>query len=741
MLSHRFQDEWILETLLTEGLADPEIVYNARRAKTDEFVEWLLDKQGVSEERVYSAVRRRHNVEGVIPDPKKIDRMALSLVPERICRRRLVLPLSCDHEVVTIAMARPLNLDAINDVEKMAGRKVKVQFALKKNIDHLLNQLLAPELILEDITAQLRAEAATVEVVGDVSDDAGEQISSPIIRLVDTLIAKAVTMQASDIHLEHADNESIIRFRIDGIMRSIMKIPLYSSRPVVSRIKIMSNLDVAEHRRPQDGRSKLRVEGQEIGLRVSILPTAHGETAVIRLLDKRVASVPFDQLGFRDSVASRLRRLISAKQGFVLVTGPTGSGKTTTLYSAVNLLKSDATNIVTVEDPIEYKLDGINQVQVNEKQGLTFAGVLRSVLRQDPNILLIGEIRDQETADVAFQAAMTGHMVLSTLHTNDTVSSIGRLMDMGVDRNRIASGLSGVTAQRLVRKLCLSCRVERNAEEIDANVAQLLKVHDLPTTVFVSKGCTECHLTGYKGRVAIVELLKIENEVRDLISSGALESEIYEIALEIGRLYTLTRDALTAATEGRTSLEEAMTLIGGIEQRTLPRKPGKKPAGAAPSAPPTAEALQALIKPAVDSVSASKPEDDGKEPQGKRRRILVVDDEEAIRVILRVTLERHGFEVLEAASGSEALGKVLEERPDMLLTDLDMPGLDGRQVVKAIRGDLGMNDLPIIVLTASAREHQREDLLAVGVNDYLTKPFDPRSIPIRVESVFARREA
>ena len=744
MLEHRFGDEWIVQSLLDEKVADPEIVYNARRAKAPEFVEWLLDEKLCTEAKIYAAVRSRHQVESAVPDPQAIERMALTSVPERVCRSRKVIPLSCDHQHVTVAMARPLDMDAISDVEKMTGRQVNPVFTLYRNVKHLLNLLLAPEMILEDITSKLRSEAASVEVVGDVSSDLGEQISSPVVRLVDTLITKAVSMKASDIHFEHADNESIFRFRIDGMMRNIMKIPLYSSRPVVSRIKIMANLDVAEHRRPQDGRAKLMVDGHEIGLRVSILPTAHGETAVLRLLDKRVATVPFDKLGFRDSVGSRLRRMITPKQGFVLVTGPTGSGKTTTLYSALNLLKSEETNIVTVEDPIEYKLDGINQVQINEKQGLTFAGVMRSVLRQDPNVLLVGEIRDRETADVAFQAAMTGHMVLSTLHTNDTVGSIGRLMDIGIEKNRIASGLTGVVAQRLVRRLCLHCRLQVNAKAIDVGAAQLLEELDLPTTAYTSKGCTECHLTGYQGRVAVVELLKIEREVKELILAGAPETEVYQTALDVGRLYTLTRDTMTAAHEGRTGLEEAMRLVGGLDHRLTSKKTKPASTHSVPPVSPSPEALEALTRAAIEEKSMGEnPTETTKDeaPKGNGRRVLIVDDEPAIRVILKVTLEREGYEVLEAGGGAAALGKVLEERPDLLLTDLDMPGLDGRQLVKAIRGDLGMLDLPIVVLTESASKNAREDLIAAGVNDYLTKPFDPKLVSARVESMFARRDA
>jgi len=728
LVEHRFNDEWIVQSLLDEGVTDIEAVYKARLEKAPEFAELLLDGKLCTEDLLYAAVRRRHKIASTVPDPSEIERMALSLLPERLCRSRLMIPVSCDHEKVVVAMARPIDLDGVADIEKMTGRKAEPRFCLARNVRQLLDLLLSPELVLEDVTAQLRSEAAQVQVVGDMADAMGVSISSPVIRLVDTLIAKAVAMKASDVHFELSDNESVIRFRIDGIMRSIMRIPLYSSRPVVSRIKIMANLDVAEHRRPQDGRAKLMVSGAEIGLRVSILPTAHGETAVLRLLDKRVASVPFDQLGFRDSLASRFRRLITAKQGFVLVTGPTGSGKTTTLYSAVNLLKSETTNIVTVEDPIEYKLDGINQVQINEKQGLTFAGVLRSVLRQDPNVILVGEIRDRETAEVAFQAATTGHLVLSTLHTNDTVGTVGRLLDIGIEKGRIASGLTGVTAQRLVRRLCAVCRVQEDAS--DPAALRLLERFSLPKTVWAPRGCTECHLTGYQGRVALIELLKIEREVKDQISSGASENEIYDAGIRTGRLYPMTLDAMSAAVEGRTSLKEAMAIVNAFDIReATQRAPSAYSAGTPP------EALAA-----ADSVTrAADDEAPEAEPGTRRRRVLVVDDEKAIRVILKITLERAGFEVLESDGGETALAMVLNERPELLLTDLDMPGLDGRQLVKAVRGDLGMLDMPIVVLTASARKNQREDLLAAGVNDYLTKPFDPKLVARRVESMFARR--
>ncbi|MBI3549099.1 MAG: type II/IV secretion system protein, partial [Elusimicrobia bacterium] len=394
----------------------------------------LLRRRIVTKEQMAQVVREQYNVNLVEPAFSSLEKLALSLIPERLCRKHLMIPIRLDGERIDLLMSNPIDMTALDDAASVSGRKPTPFFGLSDMIEDLILQGYNSDVVVVDILKKMPEEASVQWLSEDAKDDRADaadmKIGNPVIHLANALIAQAIRMRASDIHIEHEEAASLVRYRIDGNLRNMMKLPKYIGEgPLVSRIKIMANLDVADRRRPQDGRSKLRVGSEEVGLRVSTIPTAFGEKVVLRILDQRQAELPLETLGFRPEVLQPLLRLSQSEKGLLLMTGPTGSGKTTTLYSILNRLKSPDINIVTVEDPIEYHLQGINQVQVNEKSGLTFASVLRSVLRQDPDVVLVGEIRDRETADIAFQAAQTGHMVFSTLHTNDALSTLARLLD------------------------------------------------------------------------------------------------------------------------------------------------------------------------------------------------------------------------------------------------------------------------------------------------------------------------
>lgn len=369
------------------------------------------------------------------------------MVPEKICRKYEIVPFALTESEIRVAMSNPSDFNAQSDVEALTGRLLPL-FSLPREIDSCLDQLFSADTVIYDLLSRVETPEEIL-VVGETKPEEAQDaaVTSPVIKLVNSIISQAYRRHSCDIHIEHEETASHVRIRVDGELKNIMKLPRHIAMgPVVSRIKIMSDLDVSVHMRPQDGRTKIRIGAVEVGLRVSVLPTSYGEKVVMRILDQRAAEVPFEKLGFAPEVAAGLDKCMTHTQGIILVTGPTGSSKTTTLYSILNKCKQEKTNIVTAEDPIEYKLAGINQVQVNEKQGLNFAAVLRSALRQDPDIIMVGEIRGRETADIAFQAAMTGHLVLSTLHTNDTISTVARLMDMGVDRFKISPGLLAITA-------------------------------------------------------------------------------------------------------------------------------------------------------------------------------------------------------------------------------------------------------------------------------------------------------
>jgi type II secretory ATPase GspE/PulE/Tfp pilus assembly ATPase PilB-like protein len=513
----------------------------------------------------------------------------------------------------------------------------------------------------------------------EAPEAAAESIGTPVIRLANQIIAQAVRLKASDIHLEQEEKSTAVRYRIDGVLRTVMSLPKHiGNGPLISRIKIMSDLDLADRRRAQDGRAKLRVGGRELGLRVSTIPTAFGEKAVLRILDQRSAEVPLESLGFRARVRERIAELAGCGQGLLLVTGPTGSGKTTTLYSILNRLKSDQVNIVTVEDPIEYRLPGINQIQVHEKAGLGFASVLRSVLRQDPDIILVGEIRDRETADIAFQAALTGHMVFSTLHTNDAVSTINRLLDMGVERFKLAPALAGVVSQRLVRRICAECR---------------------------GQGCEACAGTGLRGRIALAEVLDLRDpEARQRLGAAASLENFEAVALEKGWLWKLADDARGHLEAGETTRDEVAPYIGPAPM-PLPAARGDSPL-----------------------------------PQGTAsKRILIVDDCPDNRGLARDTLRSEGYELAEAPDGASALAQIQARLPGLVLLDLMMPGVDGFAVIKRLRADPGTAHLPIIVLTAMGEAESQALCLELGADDYMIKPFHPKVLRARVQALFRRQ--
>jgi len=559
-------------------------------------------------------------------------------------------------------------------------------------------------------------QAVGVEQIKEQEQDeaAMARVHAPVIKLVDAIIGNAIKLRASDIHIEHDEASTLVRFRIDGLLKNIMVLPRFIGvGPVVSRIKIMADLDVAERFRPQDGRAKVRVGTDEVALRVSILPTRVGEKVVMRLLNEKSVQVSMQTLGFMPEVLERFKALLMREQGILLVTGPTGSGKTTTLYAALNTRRGESVNIVTVEDPVEYRLSGVNQVQVNEKQGLTFAGVLRSVLRQDPDVLLVGEIRDQETATIAFQAAMTGHLVLSTLHTNDAIGAIPRLQNIGVEPFRVAAGLIGVTAQRLVRRICPHCRFEAPIEELHPMIRAAQQRLFGKARHVKATGCAECGFTGFTGRLPLIEFLEITPEVRGMITMGKLADEIRSQALRTNALHTFDNDALWHIAEGDTTAEEVIPYTE-FERRKTPRG--------------SAVRVDQEYLPDLDADGVVKPS-----------RILLAVGDKADRVRFNDILVEARFTVQIVNDGAAALGILAQDPPDALVVGLRLPILDGRQVVHAARTVIGLIDIPIIVIAPAGTEQETNDLLSQGVDDVLHEPIDPGKFRSRVTSVMRSR--
>ena len=537
--------------------------------------ELLLQRGIVDKENLAAALEEVNRIPYVDCQSMTIEPEVLELIPRSIALRYCVLPLARkDHKLVTV-MAEPQDLRVIDELRFLTGMEISPRLGFRTEIRAAIEQFytsLPPpaevgegelpflkQVEVSDMefltaTSGARNSAAIKEYQAELNKQ-----RTPAVRLVSAIIAAAVSKQASDIHIEPQATGTIVRIRVDGVLRELTQLPVQLQTSLISRIKILADLDIAERRAPQDGRFLVHVGARNLDLRVSTLPTHYGEKVVMRLLDPNATRVDFSDLGLAPENCEALAQLITMPQGMLLVTGPTGSGKTTTLYSALNKLRSPTVNIITVEDPIEYMLEGINQVQVNPKAGLTFASCLRSILRQDPNVIMVGEIRDSETAEIALKASQTGHMVLSTLHTNDSLAAIMRLLDLDISPALIGSSVSAVLAQRLVRKLC-TCRAEipltaEHAARLPAGTAL-----EPETKIFVPVGCPACDNTGYKGRVGIYELLILDDPVRAVIRRSAHLDEVRAVARSSG-LRLLHEDALEKVKAGVTSLKEVLRAV------------------------------------------------------------------------------------------------------------------------------------------------------------------------------------
>jgi type IV pilus assembly protein PilB len=565
------------EVLRERGHISPDDLTKAiedQQGKLVHLGELMLERGLVSRQDLAAALTEVTRVPYVDCEKLHIDPEVLKLVPHALARRCCALPIQTHGTTkIVMAIAQPQNLQVIDELRFSTGMEVVSRLAFRDEIERAIEKW---------YTAAEQAEAAVAEAISPSAEDPGmEFISSsslqrnidamqemqaellqkctPAVRLVASTITAAANKQASDIHIEPQATDTVVRLRVDGILRDYQRIPRSIQNSVVSRIKILSDMDIAERRAPQDGRFLVKISGRRIDLRVSTLPTQYGEKVVMRLLEADAPLQDFTTLGFPAYVADGLQRMLSLPQGMVLVTGPTGSGKSTTLYSSLNLVRKPSINIITVEDPVEYAVPGLNQVQVNTKAGLTFASCLRSILRQDPNVIMIGEIRDKETAEIALKAAQTGHLVLSTLHTNDSAAAVTRLLDLGVPGFQIATSVTGIIAQRLIRRLCGCHQVIAASPEYVSRLKGA-GITNPPEMESTPVGCETCDLTGYKGRIGIYELLELNDSIRSAIRSGGRNDEIRMIARQNG-MKLMQEYALERVREGVTTLEEVLRVI------------------------------------------------------------------------------------------------------------------------------------------------------------------------------------
>lgn len=531
----------------------------------------LVDTGMTTEDSIATTLAAQMNIPYLNLNEITIPPEVLTAIPEGIVRSHNLLPVKLDGNKLQITMVDPLDVFIIDEITFQTGYELNVGISPESQIEAAIKHYYGNSDTLQNAVDNLTAERKT-EVTLDESffttfDLNEDEQKVPIINLVNTIIQQAINDKASDIHIEPDEEVVRVRYRIDGILNELMKAPKTIQNELISRLKIMAQMDISEKRLPQDGRIKVKVQNKSIDLRVSSLPTVFGEKIVIRILDKSRLSLTLDQVGFDEDLLKLFKTLSSAPNGIVLMTGPTGSGKTSTLYAAINFVKSPEINITTVEDPVEYLIPSINQVQVRSEIGLTFARTLRSILRQDPNVILIGEIRDFETAQIAIESALTGHLVFSTLHTNDAASAVTRLIEMGVEPYLVASAVIGVGGQRLVRKICPSCRMPY--EVTDSEHLEVLKEYGFDETkLYYGKGCLTCRKTGYAGRTAIHEIMTINDEIHGLILDSASARDIRQAAVKSG-MRTMRVDGLQKAIKGVTTIKEVLRLTRGEEIRRV----------------------------------------------------------------------------------------------------------------------------------------------------------------------------
>ena len=756
-----FKDEWIAPTI--EGLIGPEPLMGVRGDKraTDSLWGTAVVCGAATDEQILTALSTRFRLK--LADPSQSERQARDFVPEQVARRYHILPLRATDSYLEIATANPFDLDCEKTLAFATGREVRMFLASPTVIGNRIDEYYRPENVIGKLLEGMEAAEITQmeddqRLADELTMSAEHASRRPVVRLVDLILSEGILSRASDIHIEPEEGGVAVRYRIDGVLRQVMKVPRAAGLPLISRIKVISSLDIADRLRPQDGRSRVAVNGTPVDLRVSTLPASLGEKVVIRILDTRRTVLSLDALGLSEQEAADIRSMLDNRDGIILVTGPTGSGKTTTLYSALRHIQSEGVNIVTVEDPVEYRLAGVVQVQVHERAGLTFSSALRSILRQDPDVVLVGEIRDKETAQIAVQASLTGHLVLSTLHTNDAPNAVTRLLDIGIEGFKIATAVRGVVAQRLMRRLCPSCK-EVWVESIPSKMHRWIPAD---TPLYRAVGCSECAQTGFRGRFSIVEILKVTAEVERRIGQNATADKIAEAARAAGML-TLWESGLNHVVNGESTIDELLRVVDmpqddePLERRRSSGARAQADSGAVAAPEPHAQRNSPPPPPARAAEPAATTSMEGAfdlleelsaaaaqapvtpmplSPMGAK--VLLVDDEDQLRRVMRDLLERDGYDVVEAADGVEALDQVDRHAPDIMVLDLNLPGLDGYGVLSHLRSRRATQHLPVIVLTARGDEENEVRVFEFGADDFLSKPFRARALSARLEAVLRR---
>lgn len=730
--------------MVREGLVDAAALSRAAEIQSRREVSLgrALAELGLADENAVSAaIAKALRLECLGAELPEIAPEMEALLPMKFCQKHFVVPLNLRGNLLRLGMADPLDYPTIQDVMFRSSKEVVPVVATQTSIVKLLSRFPSEAVEAAETYQSLTGAVPEGEVVAvgeaeeniDAAKLAKDTKLAPIIRLVNLVLSGAAKAGASDIHVEPKERALLVRQRVDGLLHDVYKIPKHLQDATISRLKIISGMDISDRRRPQDGRSQLRFEGKRIDLRVSTMPTQYGEKVVIRLLDQKRAQMKMDQLDLTAENLLAFQSLLLRPQGMILITGPTGSGKSSTLYTSLNSVKSATNNIITIEDPIEYQLEGVNQVQINTKAGVTFAGGLRSILRQDPNIIFVGEIRDQETADIALQAAQTGHLLLSTVHTNDAPATVSRLLDLGIEPFLVASALIGILAQRLVRRTCTACAVPQvpSAEAVET----LGGLDRLPSEAkwLAGRGCERCEQSGFKGRLAIHELLVVNEELRELIGRRAPEHEIRKAARAAG-MRTLIEDGITKAARGLTTLEAVLKVVKRDDAATNDEAEEAV-------ADDTAQAHRRNLPVREGGAPSKASEIQGVNGSKSKELVLIVEDDRTITSVVKYFLELEGFEVVVAENGLIGFEAAKRQLPQIVVTDCNMPVMNGVAMVKALRADALTRDISILMLTSGSGVDSVEDetrALDAGADDYIVKPVEPRRLVARIKTLLAR---
>ncbi|MGC1455595.1 MAG: ATPase, T2SS/T4P/T4SS family [Nitrospirota bacterium] len=674
------------EALVDSGLITKEQLENAltlRKSKNKRLGKILFELGYATEAQISEALSEQQKLPLVDCNEYEISKKLLELVPKNIAEKAIVLPLHLKDGKLLLAMADPLDWSTIDDITFRTGLKIQAAVSTETALVAAIEKHYGSDDRSWDLLKEI-PQYNEVEFLKEIEED-GKEVNAqslfklseapPIVKLVTMIIVDAVKSRASDIHIEPQEQFIQVRYRVDGDLRSVLKYPKRIQDSVISRIKIISNLDITNRRTSQDGRSTLRIDNRNIDLRISTLPSVHGENVVIRLLDHSTGLIPLSKLGVPEHILHPLIQLASQPQGMILVTGPTGSGKTTTLYSLLQQLRTETESIFTIEDPVEYRIPGITQVGVNDATNMTFPAALRSILRQDPDIIMVGEIRDLETASIAIRSALTGHLVLSTIHTNDSVATIVRLLDIGLDAYLVSTGVTGILAQRLVRRICPDCRVEIGPPEMLARSKfPRLKAY------YKGKGCPSCQYAGYRGQVGVYEFLQMDTKLRRLIAKNMTGDNLWDAARESG-VKTLFENAWTMVEQGMTTVDEVIMKI--------PYKPT-----------------------------------DGefrKRERSQKTKVLEYNVPKADSKLIRKILEAEGY-VVASASGEDIVEETRKEHPDVILVNASP---DWANSVKRLRSDIRYVYIPVIMLSEKPSDMDPKDGMELGIKGVLSRPIDP----------------